>query len=325
MNVTNYIAEFLLDKGYVLLPGLGSFLTTYQPAQLDEQQGVIQPPAHVFSFDPLKNSGDNSLARFIAGRENVPVSFAENEIEEYVEGCHYVINKGKRLEIPGVGLLYRGEQDRLVYEQDPSLITEGDFYGLTEVPAKVIVKKSKKVSWVKLAMVAMILAGLVFAGFYAPWFAGYMKTKVQQIFSGGDTAAMVSAPPAQSSVPVTDTISSPPVEPSAAPAEVQKAPEPTTQAPEASVAAQQPSKPARAVPSTGKQYYIVAGCFLSPERAGNVVKKLQSSGYNSRVFGVNDKGLTMVCYDAYPDRNQALLALQKIRKENNPQAWLLLY
>jgi cell division septation protein DedD len=74
-----------------------------------------------------------------------------------------------------------------------------------------------------------------------------------------------------------------------------------------------------------KKYYIVAGSFSLEKNAENLVKKLKSKGYNSEIFGQTSKGLLMVSYDNFISKKEALNVLNKLVREENPNAWLIHY
>ena len=74
-----------------------------------------------------------------------------------------------------------------------------------------------------------------------------------------------------------------------------------------------------------KKYYIVAGSFSIEKNAEKLMKKLQSKGYNSEIFGRTRHGLTMVSYEAFVTKSEALKELNRIIRQENPNAWLIKY
>lgn len=312
MDVSKYIAEFLLNKGQVKLPGLGSFVSTYQPARFLENNKTMVPPCRIYSFDPGKKEANNDLALFIAGKENAPVSVAEKEVEEYIEGCHYVINKGKRLEITGVGLLFHNEAGEIVFEQDPNLVTEGAFYGLPDLTVKSTGRVSKRAFSVSRIILIVFFAGiLIIAWFYT----GFITKQIREKF--------LSSPPALDSIRVkpdsqnivkTDTLTTPAL--NSGKDSVKTMDEPPK---EEKVVADE------SITTEGDQYYIVAGCFRSEEGAKKTVKQLKEKGFNSRIFGKSKQGLNMVCYASFSDKQEAKKYLIKIMSETDAKAWLIKY
>lgn len=78
------------------------------------------------------------------------------------------------------------------------------------------------------------------------------------------------------------------------------------------------SKPA------AKQYYIVAGCFQNENNAVDYASYLREQGYDAQKFG-KYSGLHAVSFNAFTDYNEALRELNKIRKNVEPEAWILYY
>jgi hypothetical protein len=70
-------------------------------------------------------------------------------------------------------------------------------------------------------------------------------------------------------------------------------------------------------------YHIVAGAFRIEANSDKKVKQLQDIGFKARKIGMNKYGLHEVVYASYTDRIEALQALRQIKRENNPEAWLL--
>jgi len=77
------------------------------------------------------------------------------------------------------------------------------------------------------------------------------------------------------------------------------------------------------VKEISKPYHVVAGAFQFPENADRKVKQLISKGFNAKIIGVNDWGLTQVTFDSYARRNDAINSLNKIKRTVSKDAWLL--
>jgi len=76
------------------------------------------------------------------------------------------------------------------------------------------------------------------------------------------------------------------------------------------------------LPVTGeKRYYIVAGCFGDEANADAMVKKLKEKGFSAQKYGKRGN-LYCVSYSAFTDRDKAITELEKIRNEEDPDAWL---
>ena len=67
------------------------------------------------------------------------------------------------------------------------------------------------------------------------------------------------------------------------------------------------------------KYYIIGGAFSKQENANKMVEKLNRWNYNPEII---EGRLMRVSYDSFNNREDAILALIKI-KQSNPDAWLL--
>jgi cell division septation protein DedD len=67
-------------------------------------------------------------------------------------------------------------------------------------------------------------------------------------------------------------------------------------------------------------YYIIAGVFSEQKNANKMLNKLNRWNYNAEI--VEEGNLLRVSYDSFINREDAVLALNKIKQENS-EAWLL--
>jgi hypothetical protein len=70
------------------------------------------------------------------------------------------------------------------------------------------------------------------------------------------------------------------------------------------------------------RYHLIGGCFLLKDNADGFVADLQARGFAASIIDQKG-GLYRVAYGSYPDRGLAEEALQAVRKEEAPEAWLL--
>ena len=72
--------------------------------------------------------------------------------------------------------------------------------------------------------------------------------------------------------------------------------------------------------TTSNTYYIIAGAFTEQKNAEKMLTKLSQWGYKPEI--VDAESLLRVSYESFENRAEAVIALNKIRKENK-SAWLL--
>jgi cell division septation protein DedD len=70
-----------------------------------------------------------------------------------------------------------------------------------------------------------------------------------------------------------------------------------------------------------KRYYIVAGCFGEEANADAMVKSLVKKGFQAQKYGKRGN-LHCVSYSSFTNRDKAIIELEKIRNEEDPDAWL---
>ncbi len=76
--------------------------------------------------------------------------------------------------------------------------------------------------------------------------------------------------------------------------------------------------------SSGKKYYVVAGCFKNETNADKYVNYLNGKGYSAEKFGKLGP-LHAVCFTSFDSRQKAIAEMRKIRKDVEPHAWVLHY
>lgn len=69
------------------------------------------------------------------------------------------------------------------------------------------------------------------------------------------------------------------------------------------------------------RFYIVAGCFSEETNADALVQSLRSKGFDAEKFG-RIGNLHAVAYAAFDNRTNALTELERIRREEQPDAWM---
>jgi len=73
-----------------------------------------------------------------------------------------------------------------------------------------------------------------------------------------------------------------------------------------------------------KPYHVIAGAFRFPENAERKMRQLKELGFNARILGVNQWGLTQVSFESYNTNQEAREGLVVIRQTISEDAWLLI-
>jgi cell division protein FtsN len=71
------------------------------------------------------------------------------------------------------------------------------------------------------------------------------------------------------------------------------------------------------------QYYIIAGCFRSEQKAEQYLADIKQNGYpNATIQGKTDQGLTRVCYAGFPNMTEAKVHLKEVIEKENKSLWI---
>ncbi len=345
MALEHHLHFLLFEHDCVILPGFGGFLVHYRPARLDQQRNLIHPPSKELSFNRHLVRQDGLLIDRLVTREGFDFNAAKLRVEEELSGWRTLLQRDGRLELPRIGTFFRGAENQLQFEPDRRVNYLKDAYGLRPVAAVPAVKQMRQtpvVADVGQADGPSRLAGVRIPGWLAAaasitilvtgatwWMVGSNGMSTLGGFDMGRAAeAALYVPP-----PVPPSFSTSPVE-----ASVWTAPkdlygihaQPIAGPGSPMVAVNLGQAPVKAVPestavvtpSPGPRFHIIGGCFLEKENADRFVSELQAKGFAATLVD-RKGGLYRVAYGSYPQREMALEALNAVRKEEAPQAWLL--
>lgn len=335
----------------VIVPGFGGFLTHYRPARLDERRQLVHPPGKDLSFNRHLVRTDGLLTDEVAKREGLDHAGASRLVEREVEGWKARLEREGRLELGRIGTFFRDAERNLQFDPDKRVNYLKDAYGLNPVSAVPLVSPLPAPAPVVVPMrpvavevepspvrgrasrlaVAASIAALLFTG-ATWWVVGHSAPQGVQ-WGGFDLFS--SSEPRTYSVPqvippkavgMADTtrwavpagmygVHVLPIAGSGSPfvavdlgaAPVEVAPPVTT---------------AVAVRPPHARYHIVGGCFLQKENAEKFIADLQARGFAASLID-RKGGLYRVAYGSYPQRSMAEDALNAVRKEEAPSAWLL--
>lgn len=347
MALEHDIHHLLFQHDCVILPGFGGFLTHYRPARLDEQRKLVHPPSKDLSFNRHLVRQDGLLIDRLVTREGLDFNAAKQRVETELAEWRSTLQRNGRLELPRIGTFFHGTENQLQFEPDRRVNYLKDAFGLRPVAAVPVVKQLPNTTvdqrserkegdagqggvripgWLAAAASVAIVATAA-----TWWMVGNngMKGALQGSFDIGPASeaslyVLPSAPPETSEFPAEDAGW-------AAPKELHGIQELPIAGPDGPlVAVNLGQAPVKAVPEStavatanpGPRFHIIGGCFLEKENADRFVSELQAKGFAATLVD-RKGGLYRVAYGSYPRRETALEALNAVRKEEAPQAWLL--
>ncbi|MFW6246427.1 MAG: hypothetical protein ACOC13_03130, partial [Tangfeifania sp.] len=105
MKLGKYIQLLLPEYETVIIPGLGAFMSTYKPAEIDKESGEINPPSKTVIFNQKIRNNDGLLVATIAEKEGISHFEALQKIETERENILYQLDKGEKVILEKIGEL----------------------------------------------------------------------------------------------------------------------------------------------------------------------------------------------------------------------------
>ncbi len=133
MNLGRYLKKLLLENETVIIPGLGAFISEYNPAQIDEVTGEILPPSKTFRFDRRIKNNDGVLSGYIASLEQILPSEALKKIDIEKEDILFRLDKGEAVSLGTLGKLTMDATGEINFTSDLKENYLLDSYGLGPV------------------------------------------------------------------------------------------------------------------------------------------------------------------------------------------------
>jgi cell division septation protein DedD len=331
MKIETYISDLLYRNDCVIVPGLGGFITNYRSAQIHPVSHTLRPPSKSISFNVQLQSNDGLLANYISSCESISFSKAQIKIETFVKSIHNNLAHKKVANLDKVGVLSSDLNGLISFEPDNTLNYLLNSFGLDTVQSPAIIRKSKVVSipkpfvksaksietqkssinW-KVAAVILPLIGL-------STYVSFQQDAVSNAYANYAYLNPFKVKPAAVYTPRYIEMEEKTIVVEAIEMPIAK----TTDAPKVET----PTKEAEIVEVLETKiseihFHLVAGCFSSETNAENLVKNLQSDGFESSVIGQNEKGLFRVAFQSFGNKQEALAQMQKL-KSSGKSTWLL--
>jgi hypothetical protein len=298
MNLANYINDLLYRYDCVIVPNFGGFVTHRIGAKLNSDSHTFYPPTKQIAFNSHLKHNDGLLINYVASAEQISFEKAATAISLSVLNWQNKI-KTDAFTLDNLGTIALNEKQQIIFEPAKEINFLTASFGLSNVPTSlikrqitptaplvaVVASEDKKAIplFIKYAAAAAILLTLGFVSYNGIQENKQNKTAANQ----------------------------------------QRALEKKIQTATFIITNPLPTLELNVVKEISKPYHVVAGAFQFPENADRKVKQLISKGFNAKIIGVNDWGLTQVTFDSYARRNDAINSLNKIKRTVSKDAWLL--
>jgi cell division septation protein DedD/nucleoid DNA-binding protein len=355
IRLASFVRTMILEGKTAAVPGLGTFHVRHIPARIDETDRQFKPPAREIIFEENRYLQNAAFISELAQSEGIASDAAFQQLAEYLNACYSQIGKGKRIELTGLGLLFRDANEKLIFEADKEMMDGGEFYGMQAVPlnvpvkSKPVKKKTKKVRkplLFRLFLILLLLGGVAITAYWgyivyemirnpkntgpthsfgpaAPAPAKNLTKRVYQdtlpAFPPVRKEVELVAEPETLAVTVSDTLEQTPDTKPAVNSE-----KPKEKPKEKLVQKKTEPDPDENIDTGEQKYYIIAGCFRSEDGARRFVKELKAKGFDASLVGKTASGLNMVSYSSFLNKSLAEQELKRIRQDENEGAYMVL-
>jgi hypothetical protein len=130
LNLGLCISQLLQDNETVIVPGFCAFVSVYKPAKIDEENKQILPPSKEILFNQKIRNNDGLLVRYIADNEGISHFEALQKIKKEREKILYQLDKGDKITLENVGLLFYDQTGLIQFESFEKQNLSPDSFGL---------------------------------------------------------------------------------------------------------------------------------------------------------------------------------------------------
>lgn len=322
LKLDSHISYLLHEHDCVILPAFGGFVANYHSAKIDPIINLMHPPKKHIVFNKSLQNNDGLLVNEVASCEGISFKQAQKEVDVFINDLKDKLHLQKKVMIEGVGTLIQSNYKTLLFVQDLTTNHLLTSYGMGTIQSpgikRVSVQErieekikhideihlpSNKKSWLKVAAVFLPLAMLSVIGI----------SKKEQL----QTVVANMNPFANTTSEIVSHLNEVPTFEYSLHTPVYQIEEGIQQSFEAKTSAQ------KIIAEQIPKHFIIAGAFSTERNANKLVQKLKHWNFkNAQIIGQSNSGLYRVCYDGFTKNEDALIALQQIKK-SNASAWIL--
>ena len=286
MNLDKYIEDLLYRNECVVIPNFGAFITSVNPANLNNE-GVFTPPSKSISFNKKIKKNDGILANYIAELNDISFDEAMKLIKLNVSNFNNDILNKKDIVFSKVGVISIKE-GLTEFTSYTNINYLKDSYGLSSVSSSFIKRNKKKVPFSNFSKyAATLIVGLLISSFV--YNNELNKIAQKNIIAYQQADLLIEK-------------------------EIQKA----------TFVIENPLPLVKMIVKENiGGFHVVAGSFSVEENSFTRLKQLKNKGYKARKIGQNKFGLFQVAYSSFYTRSDADMALEQIRVSDNKAAWIL--
>ena len=342
-SIAHYISDLLYLHDCVIIPEFGGLVGNPISAKIDKKTGIISPPSKQILFNVNLKTNDGLLISHIANQEGISQKIATKYVSDFVSENKQKLKKSRILRVEKIGLFNLNREDKIVFTQDIIANYNLASFGMKTILNKGIERKKldhtnnakikhiefKKYDTQVLLKVAAIIIPLLTLSFFAIEKEKEINNTYIQMaelisFKEFKKNAKQNLKIEKSNVDKIEVTKKEPKsidwEQIAKDWDSNNSINKTKKAKkiEKITIIDKSLKKTRSV--VKKQYHIIAGAFANKNNANRMLINLQQKNYKAAIL--KGKRLHRVSYSSFANKEDAVLALRKIKKINK-SAWLL--
>ncbi|MFB6258678.1 MAG: SPOR domain-containing protein [Flavobacteriales bacterium] len=346
MSCLEHIKTLLRDHDRAFIPGFGGFVKEYVPARIDRSKELFLPPTCTISFNQGLAKEDGLLTQRIMEAEGKDFESSKEAVRDLANDWERQLEERKRIELKGIGILYRDEEGKTRFEPDPDPELETSAHGLEafyvppvrkpeeasdrhpgteEVPQSTTLqeeeadpKKGERSRRILIRAAAIVLPLLILTGS-----ALFGLKKLPENASLSEFLWKAKESPDYRPHRAIDTAKILSLVPKN---EEERTPpfafRMSSNGAEYQVVSEKVLSEASTPSSPKNSFFIVGGCFEVKANARDREKNLSEKGFPARILNRKRKGLYVVAIDAFTKKSKALKGLEQARKAKR-NAWVL--
>ncbi len=119
-NIQQEIVNIVLEQDFVVLPGIGAFLTEYSKPYFDKNGEIILPEKRIEFNHLIDRDLDNKLLNLISLKVNLPKELLKTDYNEFLNKFRSSIVLQQKYEIENLGLFFKNENHELIFYPEKS-------------------------------------------------------------------------------------------------------------------------------------------------------------------------------------------------------------
>ena len=119
-NIQQEIVNIVLEQDFVVLPGIGAFLTEYSKPYFDKNGEIVLPEKKIEFNHLIDRDVDDKLLGLISLKVNLPKELLKTDYNEFLNKFRSSIVLQQKYEIENLGLFFKNENHELVFYPEKS-------------------------------------------------------------------------------------------------------------------------------------------------------------------------------------------------------------